>query len=299
MNPVTKLLQISMLLLAAQSLMPMGKERADFCEKRVGLFSSFSTGPILLDDTTAVFVYRGAAESVSLAGDWNGWQPHKMTFDPTLGIWYAVLVFPANARLDYKFVLNEAEWILDPANPSICRGGFGDNSELVMPHYKHSEETIPRSDIPTGMIVDSTWYSYSLQKRRAVQLYFPAAYEHLAGDLPLVLFLDGKDFLDAGSAKIILDNLIASGRIPPLIALFDSPFDRISEYAGPSVDALDAYITSELLPKLANITKVSKNPAQRAIIGVSLSAVFASRFVQRHPDQFGCCAAFSPAYWYD
>ncbi|MDZ7371073.1 MAG: alpha/beta hydrolase-fold protein [candidate division KSB1 bacterium] len=168
-----------------------------------------------------------------------------------------------------------------------------------MPRYKRAEETIPRSDIPTGTLVDSTWYSRSLQKRRIVQLYFPAAFERLSGDVPLVLFLDGKDFIHSGSAKVILDNLIAFGKIPPLIAVFDSPFDRISEYAGPSMDALDAYIVSELLPRITHLTKVSNNPAQRAIIGVSLSAVFASRFVQRHPDQFGCCAAFSPAYWYD
>ncbi|MDZ7371072.1 MAG: hypothetical protein ONB12_07880, partial [candidate division KSB1 bacterium] len=159
MNSVAKLLQIGTLLLASQPFMVASEERVGFWGKKEEFFSSFSTGPLIFNDTTVVFVYRGAAESVSLAGDWNGWQPHKMTLDPALSIWYAVFTFPANARLDYKFVLNETDWILDPANPSICRGGFGDNSELVMPRYKRAEETIPRSDIPTGTLVDSTWYS--------------------------------------------------------------------------------------------------------------------------------------------
>jgi enterochelin esterase family protein len=99
----------------------------------------------LREDTLAHFVYRGDVSSgVSVPGDFNGWNPGA---DPMNGIegtdfFYLTKRFEIDARLDYKFVLNGSQWIIDPLNPRTVTGGFGPNSELAMPGYRQPEEII-------------------------------------------------------------------------------------------------------------------------------------------------------------
>lgn len=96
-----------------------------------------TVGIPFLEDSTANFIYLGTPNSVSVPGDFNGWSTTTwpmMQLSQT-NFWYRSEFFEVDARLDYKFVLNGSNWILDPENPHICQGGFGPNSELSMPMY--------------------------------------------------------------------------------------------------------------------------------------------------------------------
>ena len=90
-----------------------------------------------IEDSTANFIYLGTPNSVSVPGDFNGWSTSAwpMTHLSQTNFWYRSENFELDARLDYKFVMNGSNWILDPENPNICQGGFGPNSELSMPLY--------------------------------------------------------------------------------------------------------------------------------------------------------------------
>src|SRR6187431_3337146 len=77
--------------------------------------------PLVVEDSVAL-LYRGEAKSVRWMGDFNGWGYDKKfqnagTRIPNSDIWLLKTSFPADARLDYKIVVNDNEWILDPANP--------------------------------------------------------------------------------------------------------------------------------------------------------------------------------------
>ena len=89
--------------------------------------------PYLEDDTTVFFIYQGNAQNVVIAGDFTGWTPSMpMTGVEGTDIFYRAAHFEADARIEYKFVVN-SNWILDPKNPHSFTGGTGINSEVRMP----------------------------------------------------------------------------------------------------------------------------------------------------------------------
>src|SRR5690606_4980016 len=99
-------------------------------------------------------LYRGPAHAVSWIGDFNGWGYDKK-FDchgkriSGTDVWILETTLPADARLDYKILLNEKDWILDPANPANQWSGVGGgsiNSELRMPRWQ--EDSITLSPLP-------------------------------------------------------------------------------------------------------------------------------------------------------
>jgi hypothetical protein len=83
-------------------------------------------------DTVVKFVYPGRrASTVSLVGDFNGWDVSKtpMIRDPRSGDWTVAL--PLNAgRHVYAFVVDGTTWANDPSAPLAPDDGFGHASSV-------------------------------------------------------------------------------------------------------------------------------------------------------------------------
>ncbi len=77
------------------------------------------------------FTFAGAASSVHLAGEFNGWAAN---LDPLTrqadGSWTIVKKLPPGKH-PYKFLLNGATWRQDEANPDSAEDGFGGKSSIV------------------------------------------------------------------------------------------------------------------------------------------------------------------------
>lgn len=268
---------------------------------------STHTMPLTFEDT-AVFLYRGEAEKVEWRGDWTGWEPDPAALGERQGdtdIWLMVATFPRDARLDYKIVLNDAEWILDPLNPNQQLGGFGPNSELRMPDYVYPQDTLPRPDVAQGALSEPyTYGSRLLDYGVHYQVYTPADYADRR-DLPTIYVTDGHEYNhpDMGSMVTVLDNLIAEGKIEPIIAVFIDPRDpqapgnnrRQDEFLM-NPDYAD-FIATELVPTIDALYRTRRDPAARAILGTSFGGVNSTYLASRHPETFGLIAIQSPAYW--
>jgi len=89
-------------------------------------------GAPIVCGSKVLFVYIGGAGSVSVPGDWNGWDTSadRMLW-VTSDLWVLLKEFPVDARLDYKLYV-DGRWILDPLNNRTVLGGFGPNPELAM-----------------------------------------------------------------------------------------------------------------------------------------------------------------------
>ncbi|MEE9187269.1 MAG: hypothetical protein V3U10_04445, partial [Bacteroidota bacterium] len=108
-----------------------------------------------IEDSTAYFIYRGDAESVKVVGDFNSWNPTDapvMTNLVGTNFFYHRQQFEMDARLDYKFIVNDTDWILDPLNPRTIVGGYGPNSELPMPGYVQPLEVSDNLGIQRGQL---------------------------------------------------------------------------------------------------------------------------------------------------
>jgi enterochelin esterase family protein len=245
----------------------------------------------------AIFIYQGAAISIHLNGDMNHWvidEAPALTRLEGTDMWYYAAEFEPDARLDYQFVLNGTNSRLDPLNPNTVRGGFGENSELMMPEYQTPPELLPTAeDIPTGTIASHTLNSSYLNHTRTFYVYQPPG--QLVGEkLPTVYFNDGTDFLNILDAPVILDRLIAARQIPPLIAVFTLPVIRTEDY---TLNADYArFMALELVPFIQANFDADPAPEKTAVLGVSRGALAAVHTAASHPDVFGLVAGLSGPY---
>jgi enterochelin esterase-like enzyme len=265
--------------------------------------------PFALRDSAA-FLYRGAASSVRWNGDMNGWSNTTAGWNGTrlggLDYWILEKTFPSDARLDYKLVLNGNNWILDPANPFQQMSGFGPNSELRMPDFVFPPDVIRNPNAPQGTlsgntIIQSTRLGYAVQYR----VYTPAGYDTLP-NLPVMYVTDGHEYANdaMGSLLIVLDNLIASRRIRPVLAVFIDPRNPFNLSQNRRQDELPinpnylAFVREELVPQITTAYRTMNAPSSRAIVGTSLGGICATYFGIAAPETFGLIGIQSPAYWF-
>jgi enterochelin esterase-like enzyme len=250
--------------------------------------------PYIEQDTIAHFVYNSQAQSVSLAGDVSGWSPDSVLTNVSgSNFWYCTDYYPNDARLDYKFVINASNWILDPNNPNTCTGGFGPNSELRMPGSIKPPEITFSNSIAHGVIIDTICQSSALGNSRKVKIYLPAGYPSGMTAYPVVLFHDGLEYVSLGNAKNILDYLIANQMMAPVIALFVPPVDRSPEYSGNRKDLFTSFIVNELIPTIDAKFKTSRDPSRRAMIGASDGGNISLYIAMKHPEVFAKTGAQS------
>lgn len=257
---------------------------------------------------SVTFLYYGDITSVSWAGDFNSWSSAANDWKGTRlnksNLFLLKKSFPADARLDYKIVVNGNNWILDPLNNHIQYSGFGPNSELRMPEWVFPEETelwdgVERGEISENIRITSGSLGYDLQYR----VYTPYNYES-TDNLPTIYVTDGHEYADSklGAMRIVLDNLIFRETIEPVIAVFIDPRDpdnfginrRMTQYvANPN---FANFVANELVPEIDENYKTNPNAEKRAILGTSLGGWNSAWFGIQIPETFHLIGIHSPAF---
>lgn len=135
---------------------------------------------------------------------------------------------------------------------------------------------------------------------RSVWFHLPAETD-LSQALPVVVFQDGGGYLDPqddARAATVLDNLIASGEIPPMVGVFVDPGEfpdlqdpRARRNRNAEYDAFDSryadFLLDEVLPRVADQVPLSDDPADRALCGHSSGGNAAFTAAWCRPDGFG------------
>ncbi len=241
------------------------------------------------------YLYFGAANSVTIPGDANQWNPSSFPMNriSSTDLWYHSRYFESDARLDYKFVLNNSNWILDPRNPYTVNGGFGPNSELRMPDFVQPPEIEFYPEIAHGALRDSVFFSQHMGNSRRVRIYTPPAYDPDGDCYPLLVVHDGLEYISLARTERILDYLIHHNQIQPLIAVFVPPVNRTEEYAGNLQQNFGRFITEELLPWVDDAYNTCAVPAKRGTAGASNGGNIALWLGVTYPEVFGLVGAQS------
>ncbi len=270
---------------------------------------SYHTIPMTAGEE-ATFLYLGHASTVHWHGDYNQWGHQKgiSTAGRRLGksdVWILEKVFPIDARLDYKIVLNESEWLLDPANPYRCKSGFGHSSELRMPRYHYPLSSLRRPHTPRGTMSET----FRLQSRYlgyavGLNVYVPFGYERLS-HLPTLYVTDGHEYADddMGALCTTLDNLIAERRIKPVMAVFidprnpDNPNEnrRLEQY--PANPKFLKFVTREVVPFIDALFRSDARAEARGFLGTSFGGLCAAFFGAKASDTFHFIGIQSPSFW--
>ncbi len=259
--------------------------------------------------TQVIFLYKGQAEQVNWRGSFNGWNEPGLA-GARVGqtdLWIAYTEFPEASRVEYKIVLNGEDWLADPANSNTAFSGLtGVNNVVTMPGFSVSDETQKRSDVTPGALTgDLTITSDALGYAVNYRVYTPPGYESLA-KLPVIYALDGNDFADErmGALPNALDNLIADGRIAPVLAVFVDAREpgnpqrnrREDEFLVRPVEHA-RFIAEELVPIIDRAYRTDPRPDARVIMGVSYGGLSAYYIAASQSAVFHNLAAFSPSLW--
>jgi enterochelin esterase family protein len=132
-----------------------------------------------------------------------------------------------------------------------------------------------------------------MRQVRPVTIYFPAGYAETGRNYPVVFFHDGPEFITLCQAPSILDFLIGTGAMEPVVGVFITPVDRDPEYSGDLRDRYTSFVALELLPAMEKRYRVSKSAANHALAGISNGGNIALYIGMHHPDKFMKVASLS------
>ncbi|MCD6449210.1 MAG: hypothetical protein J7L34_01700 [Thermotogaceae bacterium] len=97
------------------------------------VFSLFAIAKVCVEKEFVVFELEGYqdAETVYLAGSFNGWKPTATKMEMEDGKWIVKLKLDPGIY-QYKFVVNGKEWIADSDAPAFADDGFGGKNGVFM-----------------------------------------------------------------------------------------------------------------------------------------------------------------------
>jgi enterochelin esterase-like enzyme len=284
-----------------------------------------------IDDDPAqvlvTFLWRASIPTlnVALIQDWGGANhladqlPFRRLADTD--IWYVSRRLPLDTRLLYQISVNDPRrsigledgpvlpggWRPDPLNPRRHqviradpeRAGSADLffSALELPAAPPQPYLARRPGMPAGDLSIHRLSSRILGNERRVWLYSPPGYDPSGPPYPLLLLFDGKSYIDLIPTPTILDNLLAEGRLPPVVAVFpDSLGWEVRARELPCSPSFLAFVVEELLPWVGASAHVSADPTRRLVAGSSLGGLAAVYVGLERPDLFGRVLAQTGAF---
>jgi len=191
-----------------------------------------------------------------------------------------------------------ATWIAAPAFPA--RAPQAPPSGLPPVDYALGPDSQPQAGVPKGKVTQHRLApgKFFPGTPHDYQIYVPAQYDP-ARPAAWMIFLDGNGYAgDNVRVPVVLDNLIAKRELPPMMAIFINPgvmpalsdqaqnrYERIFEY-----DSLTPrfanFLIEELIPEVGKSYRLSTDPNDHGIAGLSTGGVGAFVAAWNRPDHF-------------
>ncbi len=176
-------------------------------------------------------------------------------------------------------------------------------SALAVDDYHLGPLSQENPDVPKGKVIPMPAHASKLYPgtQRDWWIYVPAQYKP-EQPANLMVFQDGHDYVGLKGAwrvPVVFDNLIASGDMPPTIAIFINP-GHSGDTKPPSAwknnnrgkeyntlgDVYARFLLEEIIPQVQKDYKLTEDPAGWAIAGASSGAICAFTVAWERPDKF-------------
>lgn len=258
-----------------------------------------TTSPYV-EGTTATFRWHGP-RLPRLEADINRWGIDPVPFEPDgHEMWSAAVDLPADAYVEYHLSVDGAN-SLDPLNRRSVPNGIGGRENFFyMPEAGPTPYLQPGAGARLGRISRHEVEDALLVVggRRTVYLYHPPVDE----PCPLLVVLDGGDYLRRGRLNRIVDTLIARRLIRPIALAFvqNGGQARYVEYM--CNDAHLGFITRRVLPLARErlpLVDVGGSPGPYGMCGASMGGLMALYAGVRLPGVFGNVLSQSGGFRYE
>lgn len=266
--------------------------------------------PIINPDSTATIVINAPeAEKVEVFGLAPG--ALEMQRD-SAGIW-SLTTPPLYPNLYTYSIVVDGVRTADPSNVYLARDISSLSNILIIPGGNADLYAV--QDVPHGN-VSKVWYdSPALGMQRRMTVYTPAGYENNTDKKYPVLYLlhgmggDEDAWNELGRASVILDNMIASGAVEPMIVVM--PNGNAEKAAAPGYTAEGMYVPdgrfsvapagkfensfNDIVGYVDSHYRTLSDKEHRAIAGLSMGGGHSWRTSLWNPDEFGYVGLFSAA----
>ncbi|MBB5868938.1 enterochelin esterase family protein [Allocatelliglobosispora scoriae] len=244
--------------------------------------------------------------------------PYLMT-DCGDGQWRLTLRLRADFRSAYQFCpsrdgllrghrFDDDGWhgliaagVADATNPASFGAVFGNpgpSSVLELPDAPPQSWWQPRPGSAHGVVTEHLHTGQIFGSTRKIWVYTPPGYDPAGVPLPLIVLLDGDDWITVGAAPTV-DNLIAEGRIPPSVILMVDAIDSATR----QVELTDhatflRFLVEELLPWGHAELNLTRDPARTVLAGQSFGGLMAAYAGLHASDRFGLILSQSGSFWW-
>ena len=260
--------------------------------------------PEVHPDGKVTFRIRAAkANEVTLFGDWMAVGSKLPMTKDAESIW-SITVDRIEATMHlYSFTVDGVT-MADPVNPRIKLRQRTSGSLVEVPANPPAIWEV--RDVPHGT-VEVNWQRSQVinGQTRQVFVYLPPGYDKNPKQRYPVLYLlhgsgdTAESWTQAGSANLILDNLIAEKKAKPMIVVMPPghavPFGSPREIQAKNVPLMEEYMIKEILPWAESKYRVAAGRQNRAIAGLSMGGGQTFHIGFGHLDLFSALGVFSSA----
>ena len=219
-------------------------------------------------------IYAPEAKAVSVTGDVSRIQFNKAAN----GVWAGIGEGFVDGCYRYSFMVDGVR-VQDPKAPlsaeqaSILTVGEG--------YIK---------DVPHGAVAQRWYWSSTLGTSRRMHVWTPPGYEKSKKKLPVLYLIHGGGDNDAswpgvGAAGWILDNLLAEGKIVPMIVVMPNGTIETTDMMG-EVPIFGRDLVENIIPFVEANYRVKADKAHRAISGLSMGGMETMEAAFLHPELF-------------
>jgi enterochelin esterase-like enzyme len=240
--------------------------------------------------------------------------PNRLRRLGATDVWYATRDLPCDLRTVYRLAvdpppgttggrdharrdpLNPREFVY-PADPDVPGSTDYRISLLELPDAAPQPWVAPRAGVPGGELALHRVTSRVLGNTRRVWTWLPPGATG-RGPLPLVVVFDGAAYLGMVPTPVVLANLVAAGRLPPVAAvLVDNPDQATRSRELDCHAPFATFLATELLPWVRARLPVTTDPARVVLAGSSGGGQAAICAALRHPELFGNVLAQSGSFF--
>lgn len=238
------------------------------------------------------------AREVLLTGEMLGGKRMEMDRGED-GMWSKTIDPVDPGIYGYSFIVDGLK-ILDPGNPSAKPMRSPKTSIL----HIAGENVFDLRDVPHGTLHTHGYHSKPIERYREISVYTPPGYESGSQSYPLLILQHGhsdtyQTWTEYGKAHWILDNLIASGEVEPMIVLMADGHPIPESYGNArmpeNTTELRADLMEAAIPLVESIYRIKPGRENRAIAGLSMGGLHALTIGLKELDSFAWIGAFSAA----
>ena len=236
------------------------------------------------------------AQSVSVSLGGRGGTPLKKAED---GAWMGTTAQPLDEGFHYYRLSIDGGTFNDPGTLNFY-GSTRWESGIEIP--AHDRDFYALKDVPHGRVQQVLFPSKSTSTSRRAFVYTPPGYDRDLSKRYPVLYLQhgwGEDetaWSNQGHANLIMDNLIAEGKIKPFLIVMTYGMTndvRIGGLADFDIDPFQTVLLDELIPYIdANFRTIS-DQTHRAMAGLSMGGMETKTITLKNLDTFSHIGLFS------